>query len=153
MISGDSGKLDGQHFTPDLIKIYIINEIKPKYNEILYEPAAGTGGFIHHAVKYIKDNLLKNNENNNKIDIFKNNLFANECNPEVYKSLYINMIMRDINLTNIKKNNSLDYYNNCKHLINKIDIICTNPPFGAADDIDLNNDINNEVKNYYKNIL
>ena len=70
--------------------------MKPKYNEIFYEPAAGTGGFIHHCINYIKSN-----NKNKDINIFKNNIYANECNPEVYKSLFFNMLMRDIKLDNI----------------------------------------------------
>jgi type I restriction-modification system DNA methylase subunit len=50
------------------------------------------------------------------------------------------MLIHDIPITNIKKNNSLDYDDNCNYLINKFDIICTNPPFGGADDIKINCD-------------
>ena len=48
------------------------------------------------------------------------------------------MLIHDIPITNIKKNNSLDYDDNCNYLMNKFDIICTNPPFGGADDIKIN---------------
>ena len=29
--------------------------MKPKEYELFYEPACGTGGFIHHTAKYVKN--------------------------------------------------------------------------------------------------
>ena len=29
--------------------------MKPKDHEMFYEPACGTGGFIHHTAKYVKN--------------------------------------------------------------------------------------------------
>jgi type I restriction-modification system DNA methylase subunit len=126
--SSDSGKTTGQHFTPDVVKDYVVKEIKPKNNETFYEPACGTGGFIHHAVKYVRSN-----ESN--CDHFINNLIANECNPEIYKPLAINMLIHDIPFDNINKQDSLDTRWNY-HFKNKIDCICANPPFGSADPVE-----------------
>ena len=50
------------------------------------------------------------------------------------------MLIHDIPNKNIRKNNSLDYDDNCHYLINKFDIVCTNPPFGGADDIKINSE-------------
>jgi type I restriction enzyme M protein len=128
--SSDSGKTTGQHFTPDVVKDYVVKEIKPKNNETFYEPACGTGGFIHHAVKYVRSN-----ESN--CDIFVNKLIANECNPEIYKPLAINMLIHDIPFDNINKQDSLDTrWNKNGRFMNKIDCICANPPFGSADPVD-----------------
>lgn len=142
----DSGKTTGQHFTPNIIKEYIIEEMKPKYNEVFYEPACGTGGFIHHAVKYVKDT----NNNKDKYKTFCKNLYANECNPEIYRPLAINMLIHDIYMGNIRKNNSLDYSSNGSLLENKIDVICTNPPFGGGDSMELNSI---KASLYYEPIL
>ena len=90
--TSDSGKTTGQHFTPDIVKEYIVKELKPNNNEIFYEPACGTGGFIHHAVMYVKNNDTDHLN-------FINSLIANECNPEIYKPLAINMLIHGIPLT------------------------------------------------------
>ena len=127
--TSDSGKTTGQHFTPDIVKEYIVKELKPNNNEIFYEPACGTGGFIHHAVMYVK---------NSDIDYinFINNLIANECNPEIYKPLAINMLIHGIPFDNIRKQDSLDVRSWGSSIENKIDIIAANPPFGSADPVD-----------------
>ena len=145
--TSDSGKTTGQHFTPNLIKEYIITEMKPKYNEVFYEPACGTGGFIHHAVKYIKDT---NNNDKDKYKTFSKNLYGNECNPEIYRPLAINMLIHGLYMGNIKKNNSLDYMDNGSKIENKIDIVCTNPPFGGGDNIEFRS---TEELLYYEPIL
>ena len=126
----DSGKTTGQHFTPVIAKEYIINELKIKDTDIFYEPCAGSGGFIHTSMKYIK---------NNKSDytLFVKNLFANECNGEIYKPLSINMLIHDIPIDNINKQDSLDM-NWCLKYQNKFDVIATNPPFGQGDKTEKN---------------
>ena len=126
----DSGKTTGQHFTPVIAKEYIINELKIKDNEIFYEPCAGSGGFIHTSMKYIKNN-------NGDYIKFVKNLFANECNGEIYKPLSINMLIHDIPIDNINKQDSLDM-NWCLKYQNKFDVIATNPPFGQGDKTEKN---------------
>lgn len=161
-LSSNSGKTTGQHFTPDIVKSYIVNELKPKYNELFYEPACGTGGFIHHAAKYIKDNEIfkvskkKKNalSNSSKVeyknddgtleeitqyDYFVRTLTANECNPEIYKPLAINMLIHDIPIEKIRKRDSLDNMN-IGETFEKYNIICANPPFGAGDQVNIYDD-------------
>ena len=125
----DSGKTTGQHFTPVFIKEYIIENLNIKSTELFYEPACGTGGFIHTAMKY-----LKNKNENYKL--FVENLVANECNAEIYKPLSINMLIHDIPIDNINKQDSLDItfgFNNK----DTFDVVATNPPFGGGDKVDL----------------
>jgi type I restriction-modification system DNA methylase subunit len=125
----DSGKTTGQHFTPLIAKDYIINELKPKNKEIFYEPCCGTGGFIHRAMKYLKDN-------NKKYNSFIKNLIANECNPEIYKPLAINMLIHGIPIENINKQDSLEMHF-CSQIKETIDVIATNPPFGPGDKLEI----------------
>jgi len=120
---GNTGKHTGQHFTPIIIKKYIIDELKPKYTELFYEPCCGTGGFIHTAYSY----LFHNNKEN--CDKFKEHIYANECNPEIVKPLMINMLIHNIPITYIEEKDSLDFMNR-KETKDKFDIIATNPPFG-----------------------
>jgi type I restriction-modification system DNA methylase subunit len=160
-LSSNSGKTTGQHFTPDIVKSYIVNELKPKYNELFYEPACGTGGFIHHAAKYVKDNETsnvskkknalnssskveyKNDEEKieeiTQYEYFVRTLTANECNPEIYKPLAINMLIHDIPIEKIRKRDSLDIMN-IGETFGKYNIICANPPFGAGDQVNIYDD-------------
>ena len=159
-LSSNSGKTTGQHFTPDIVKSYIVNELKPKYNELFYEPACGTGGFIHHAAKYVKDNETSKKKKKNALinsskveyknddgkleeitqyEYFVRTLTANECNPEIYKPLAINMLIHDIPIEKIRKRDSLDNMN-IGETFEKYNIICANPPFGAGDQVNIYDD-------------
>lgn len=124
---GEGGKTTEQHFTPLELKQYIINELKIKDNEIFYEPACGTGGFITTAYKSIK-------ETKQDLEKFKNNVYANECEPEIYKPLLVNMLIHEMPIENICFTDSLDI-NNCNKMKNKVDVCGANPPFGGGADI------------------
>jgi type I restriction-modification system DNA methylase subunit len=108
----EKGKKTGQHFTPVELKTWMMKELNPKASEIFYEPACGTGGFITTAYKYVKDT---------KQDIkkFRNNIYANECNPEVFKPLMINMLIHEIPVDNIHSEDLLNafwfFYKNPKY--------------------------------------
>lgn len=124
----NTGKNTGQHFTPVCIKEFIINELKPKATDKFYEPCCGSGGFIHTAYSYIH----KNDEENEKK--FKNNIYANECNPEIIKPLMINMLIHNIPINNIHERDSLNIFSNCNPYKEQFDVIATNPPFGMNTD-------------------
>lgn len=127
----NSGKHTGQHFTNVFIKKIIINEIKPKHNEIFYEPCAGSGGFVHTA-----DHYVFQHEGINKSKIFKQNVYANECNPEIFRPLIMNMLFHNIPVNKIRERDSLSD-GNIVEMLNKVNVIATNYPFG----------MNNTLKN------
>lgn len=140
---GNSGKNTGQHFTPTSIKQFIINELKPTSNELFYEPCAGSGGFIHTAYSYVFKHDIENSEK------FKDNIYANECNPEIIKPLKINMMLHDIHTENIKEMDSLSC-DNCKEYLEKFDLIATNPPFGMKTTLDPTSYVDIDKDNYWR---
>jgi type I restriction-modification system DNA methylase subunit len=141
---GNGGKGTGQHFTPMDIKQYVAEELDVKSNETYYEPCAGTGGFIHTIDKHVRE---KEGEKASKK--FKNNIYANECNPELVKPLMINMLLHNIPVTNIHEQDSLSN-KNCEFMKNKVDVIGTNYPFGMSNTIDLSDYTD---KDYWKILL
>jgi len=156
---GNGGKQTAQHFTNVYIKKIIIDELRPCHDEIFYEPCAGSGGFIHTADHYVLEN-----EGEEKSNIFKKNIFANECNPEIFRPLILNMLFHNIPVTedaldnNIREEDSL-CNNNIKRMRGKCDLIATNFPFGMSttlepDFVDVQNkywDVLKNGKNYIKN--
>jgi len=86
-------------------------------------------------MKYLKDNNINYKK-------FISKLRANECNPEIYKPLAINMLIHDIPIENIKKQDSLDI-RECEENKNRVTLIATNPPFGKGDNLE------NNTENYW----
>jgi type I restriction-modification system DNA methylase subunit len=120
-------KIVGQHFTPPSIKNFIMNELKPIYTDLFYDPCAGSGGFIHTATSYVYHNDTKEHYLE-----FKKNMYANECDPELTKSLMINMLLHNVPVENIHEQDSLDFGQNCEPYLHMFDKIATNPPFGMS---------------------
>ena len=145
--ASNAGKEAGQYFTPRIVIKYCIDTlIKPMYNETCYDSSTGTGGFIHYLNKYISQHYSKD-----ELSMFNDNcIYANDKTEELMKPLYINMLLHDINITNIKNRNSLGV-ENCKDNFEKHNIIVGNPPYGVKVDMLYNsyNNINNYNKNYW----
>ena len=137
-----NGKTFGQHFTRrDVIEL-IVNELKPKYNELCYDPACGTGGFLHGFDTYVKSEIKDDKDFNKKYKVFKKNIYGREIEAKIYKALMFNMMIHQIDMKNIEfmdslsENNNNPEYDEC--IINKIDVIGANPPFGMSLKIDYN---------------
>ena len=142
--TGNLGKHTAQHFTNQYIKKIVIDELDPKHNEVFYEPCAGSGGFIHTADHYIVEK-----EGIENAKIFKNNIYANECNPEIFRPLLLNMLFHNIPVNNITEQDSLGR-NNAIDMKGKVDIIATNYPFGMSNKLETGY---NEEWNEYWEIL
>ena len=142
--ASNSGKDTGQHFTNVFIKQIVINELKPKSNEIFYEPCAGSGGFVHTA-----DHYISKLEGIEPARIFKKNLHANECNPEIFRPLILNMLFHNIPIENIKEMDSLSDQN-IREKMGKIDLVATNFPFGIS--TTLKSSIISEIVDYWNPI-
>jgi type I restriction enzyme M protein len=129
---GNQGKKAGQYFTARTVIKYCVNDLlKPNATDLCYEPTCGTGGFIHFLTKYVYDN------DKNKLDIFKKNIWGNDKTPEIMKALYINLFLHGIPIDNIKNKNSLNSVN-CMDMFEKFDCIAGNPPYGVKNKIDPN---------------
>jgi type I restriction-modification system DNA methylase subunit len=120
---GGQGKGVGQYFTNRLVIKYVVDKIKPKYNEKCYDPTCGSGGFIHMLDKYVLEN------ESNKIKKFRKNIYGNDKAPEIMKALNFNMLIHNISIENIKNKNSLGV-SNCTSYYNFFDCIVGNPPYG-----------------------
>lgn len=120
-IRGDKG----QFFTPKSLVKCMINIIEPKDGEVIMDPACGTGGFLTEAYAYQYENKKK------------------ECNS-VYIGIDKDKDMADLSMAvseiitsgkaKVYNQNSLELlYSANEHnsLLGTIDVILTNPPFGA----------------------
>jgi type I restriction-modification system DNA methylase subunit/restriction endonuclease S subunit len=126
----------GQYFTNRLIIIYMVQLCKPtiknkKTGEIekVLDPSMGTGGFLIMAMKYL-------NEQHKKIDwsVNKNNIYGFDIDDNVKSMALLNAFIETgefFNTTLIKHNTlEKDYVLNDGTVIDKVDVILANEPFG-----------------------
>lgn len=129
--TGNEGKKGaGQYYTPRSIINLSVKLTKPKIKEIICDPAAGTGGFLISADRYIKKNndqlfsLSVKDQNFQKNEAFK----GIELITDSHRICMMNLYLHDIN-AKINRGNTLSSIG--KDLV-KSDLILTNPPFGTS---------------------
>jgi type I restriction enzyme M protein len=119
----------GQYFTPRPLIDCIVRLVKPQPGEVVQDPAAGTGGFLVAADRYIKDktdDLYKLKES--AAFFQRHNAFVGiELVPETHRLCLMNLILHGIE----SMVDSGDTLSPDGERIGKADVILTNPPFGS----------------------
>ncbi|MCK5466138.1 N-6 DNA methylase [Candidatus Parcubacteria bacterium] len=132
----------GQYFTPREIVNFAIKMMDIKNDDLVLDPACGSGGFLLHSLDKVRNDAKEYFENDDPEkyrywhDFAANNLFGIEINDSIARVAKMNMIIHDDGHTNIIGFDALEDIEkmnkkNRGFAQNKFDIIVTNPPFGA----------------------
>jgi Type I restriction-modification system methyltransferase subunit len=144
----------GQYFTPRGVVKLVIEMLDPKENEILLDPACGTGGFLVATLAYMLKKFRNEQgtqpENESSIeflnvhdrlkDYASKYVFGADFDPFLIRAAQMNMVMAGDGRGHIYNINSLEFPKG--HLndlsiaqneipLGSIDILATNPPFGS----------------------
>jgi type I restriction enzyme M protein len=136
------GKM-GQFFTPREIIRFCVKMLNPQTNQLVLDPACGSGGFLLNSMDLVR-NIAKDEYPNDTTeqyrmwhDFAKENLYGIEINDQIARVCKMNMIIHDDGHTNIISTDSLrkieeitDQHKTFKP--GSFDLILTNPPFGAT---------------------
>jgi type I restriction enzyme M protein len=128
---GNAGRTGGQYYTPRPLIKTIVNLIKPKIGETVYDGACGSGGFLVEAYNYIKENKSLTTSELKKLQT--QTLYGKEKKNLAYIIGLMNMILHGIESPNIMRTNTLE--ENIMDIQNKdrVDVIIANPPFGGGE--------------------
>jgi type I restriction enzyme M protein len=140
-----SNETAGEHFTPrDIVRlttslVFMEDDdalIKDGIIRTIYDPTAGTGGFLSSGMEYV-------HELNPKAVM---RAFGQELNPESYAICKADMLIKGQDVSRIKLGNTLS---NDQLPADKFDYMLSNPPFGV-DWKKIENEIKteNEVKGF-----
>ena len=132
----------GQYFTPREIVSFAVKMMDIKNDDLVLDPACGSGGFLLHALDKVRKQAEEFNENDEAEkyrfwhDFAQNNLFGIEINDSIARVAKMNMIIHDDGHTNVIGFDALEDVGkmtekNRGFEKNKFDVIVTNPPFGA----------------------
>jgi len=133
------GKM-GQFFTPREIIRFMIKMLNPTKDDLILDPAAGSGGFLLNSMDYIRE-YAEENYNEREAwehwhEFAKHNLYGIEINDQIARVCKMNMIIHDDGHTNIISTDSLRPFEEIMKIHKAFkkehfDIVLTNPPFGA----------------------
>ena len=121
-----SNETAGEHFTPrDIVHLttsLVITDqdhkLKPDSIVTIYDPTAGTGGFLSEGDKYIQDI-------SQRVTV---SLHGQELNPESYAICKADMLIKGQEVSNIKLGNTLS---DDQLGAIQFDFMLSNPPFGV----------------------
>lgn len=117
--------------------------LNPQTNEILLDPACGSGGFLLNAMDLIREQAEKEHDDDPVAayrvwhDFAKDNIYGIDINDQIARVCKMNMILHDDGHTNIISVDSLTDIQEINRIHRKFardtfDLILTNPPFGAV---------------------
>jgi type I restriction enzyme M protein len=121
-----SNETAGEHFTPrDIVHLttsLVItgqdDKLKPNSIVTIYDPTAGTGGFLSEGDEYIQSI-------SEKVTV---SLHGQELNPESYAICKADMLIKGQTVSNIKLGNTLS---DDQLATSRFDFMLSNPPFGV----------------------
>lgn len=150
----------GLHRTPDHIRQLMVVMIDPQFNDVIFDPACGTGGFLFDSFQYVIEKVTKDgkwpgpkahpelqeffkshfsqfNEKMPTADIanafYRNGIGGIEYLGMIRKMAAVNLFIRGLNPHNIEQGDSLKMFNPA-HDAGSKSIVIANPPFGAERD-------------------
>ena len=131
---GEKGNDGGQFFTPREIIRAMVKVIDPQIGETIFDPAAGTGGFLAQAFDYMKDA----NPSPEQLSTLKHRTFyGREKDNIIYPIGLANMILHGIDEPHIWHGNTLTGQQTYAGLFEGappfFDVILMNPPFGGKE--------------------
>lgn len=120
----------GEFYTPRPVTRFIIEMLNPQLGEKVADFACGTGGFLTCAIEYMKKQQTKVED----LKILGDSIIGVEKKPLPHLLATTNLILHDIDVPQIKHDNSL--MKNVRDLKpnEMIDVIAMNPPFGGIEE-------------------
>ncbi len=128
MFAQDAGKKGGEFYTPREVERIIIGILKPHQKDHIYDPTAGSGGFLLEAYNYLRDKAGE--------DIARTlYLYGQEINIGTFAIAKINMFLHGLDSADIRRG---DTQANPQFLtdsgqLQKFDIVVANPPYSIKD--------------------
>lgn len=97
----------GQYFTPRHVIDMAVKMLNPKKDDFVIDPAAGSGGFLIHAMNWVKEKHLNNSEETAK-EYSKENLWGIDFAEEISKVSRALMLIAGDGRSHMFKLNTLD---------------------------------------------
>jgi type I restriction enzyme M protein len=127
---GNAGRNGGEYYTPRPLIRAMVQVVKPKIGERIYDGAVGSAGFLCESHDYLRKGKLSTSQLK---QLQTNTFYGKEKKSLAYVIAIMNMILHGIDAPNIIHTNSLSENLADIQEKDRYDVILANPPFGGKE--------------------
>ena len=128
---GNAGRNGGEYYTPRPLIRAVIEVVRPKIGQTIYDGAVGSAGFLCEAYAWLcKGKSLSTAEQE---ILQKRTFYGKEKKSLAYVIAVMNMILHGLEAPNILHTNTLGENLSDIQEKDRVDIILANPPFGGKE--------------------
>ncbi|NWK71144.1 SAM-dependent DNA methyltransferase [Bacillus paramycoides] len=120
----------GEFYTPRAVTQFMIDIVNPQLGEKIIDPACGTGGFLKSSIEH----LMSQAKTAEDRKIAQSSLFGIEKKQLPHVLATTNLILHDVDIPNIRHDNSLSRPIRDYGSKDKVEVVVTNPPFGGVEE-------------------
>ncbi len=130
----------GQYFTPRKIVEFMVSFLKPSRDDMVLDPACGSGGFLINVLREVATQIRAQQQNlpqpRTEIVIGQfanNNLFGNDLSPRMIRTARMNMIMHGDGWSGIQRCHGLKLEEHpfFENKVGHFSLVLSNPPFAG----------------------
>ena len=129
---GNAGRNGGEYYTPRPLIRAMIEVVKPKIGEKIYDGAAGSAGFLCESFEYLQRTNPKRNTAQDRL-LQERTFYGKEKKSLAYVIGIMNMILHGIEAPNIIHTNTLSENLADIQEKDRFDVVLANPPFGGKE--------------------
>ncbi len=127
----------GEFYTPRAVTRFIVNRVDPQLDDIVLDPACGTGGFLTCTIDHKREHYVKTREDEETVVA---SIRGVEKKAMPHMLAVTNMILHGIDTpTNIRHDNTLSRPYKDHGNADRVNVIVTNPPFGGMEEDGIEN--------------
>lgn len=128
---GNAGRNGGEYYTPRPLIRAIVQVVKPKIGERIYDGAVGSAGFLCEAFDYLKNQSKLTTKDLKTLQ--ERTFYGKEKKSLAYVIAIMNMILHGIEAPNIIHTNTLTENLADIQEKDRYDVVLANPPFGGKE--------------------
>jgi type I restriction enzyme M protein len=128
---GNAGRNGGEYYTPRPLIRAIIQVVKPKLGDKIYDGACGSAGFLCESFDYLKANGNLTTKDFNLLQT--RTFYGKEKKSLAYVIAIMNMILHGIEAPNVIHTNTLTENLADIQEKDRYDVVLANPPFGGSE--------------------
>ena len=129
---GNAGRNGGEYYTPRPLIRAIVQVVKPRIGERIYDGAVGSAGFLCESFEYLKAKLGGLTTKDLKT-LQGRTFYGKEKKSLAYVIAIMNMILHGIEAPNIIHTNTLTENLADIQEKDRVDVVMANPPFGGKE--------------------